>query len=106
MKMLTRPEELILLSVLRLKQEAYCVSIFDEIQSVTGKTWTLGSIYPPLYRLEERGFLESKMGEPTSERGGKRKRFYRVTKEGLRALEAMKLLHEKSWDGINDLVYE
>ena len=57
MKLLTRPEELILLTVLRLKDEAYCVPIFDEIQKLTEKNWTLGSIYPPLYRLEQRGLL-------------------------------------------------
>ena len=106
MKMLTRPEELILLSVLRLKEEAYCVSVFDDIQSMTGQTWTLGSIYPPLYRLEQRGLLESRLGEPTAERGGKRKRYYRVTREGLQALQEMKRLHEASWKDINKLAYE
>lgn len=106
MKMLTMPEELILLSILRLKKEAYCVSIFDEIQAMTGKTWTLGSIYPPLYRLEERGLLESRMGEPTAERGGKRKRYYRVTREGMKALRAMRELHDKSWEGIGEMAYE
>lgn len=104
--MLTRPEELILLTVLKLKEDAYCVPIYDEIQKMPGKDWTLGSIYPPLYRLEQKGFLTSEMGEPTAERGGKRKRFYRITPKGLEALQEIKRLHEASWNGMNDLVFE
>ena len=100
MKLLTRTEELILLTVLRLEENAYCVPIFDEIQKVSGKKWTLGSIYPPLYRLEKNGLLKSYLGDPTSERGGKSKRYFKVTPAGLNALQEINRLHHESWKGL------
>ena len=105
MKLLTRAEELILLAVLRLKEEAYCVPIFDELQKYSEKEWTLGGIYIPLYRLEQKGFVKSHFGDPSSERGGKSKRYYEVTPEGLKALQEIKKLQEASWDGITDIVF-
>lgn len=104
MKHLSRAEELILLAVLRLGKEAYCVSIYDFIHDISGKKWTLGSIYPPLYRLEKQGFLDSYLGDPTAERGGKSKRFYSVTRKGLLALQEIKRIHEASWEGMSSLV--
>lgn len=106
MKLLTRPEELILLTILRLKKEAYCVPIYDEIQKVSGRKGTLGSIYPPLYRLEQNGFLESYLGNPTAERGGKRKRYYKVTPDGKKALQEIRKLQEASWNGMTDMIFE
>ena len=100
MRMLTRAEELILLAVLRLGGKAYCVPIFDEIQRQTQQSWTLGAIYPPLYRLEKQGYLTSSMGNPTPERGGKSKRFYQVTEAGMEALQEVKRLHDVSWNGL------
>ena len=67
MKLLTRREELVLLAIWKLKDNAYCVPILDLIEEFTGKKWTLGSIYIPLYRLERMGYLESFLGEPTTE---------------------------------------
>ena len=104
MKMLSRPEELILLSVLRLDQVAYCVPIFEEVQRMTGMEWSLGSIYPPLYRLEERGLLSSALGEPTAERGGKRKRFYQVTEAGREALRETRAMNASAWEGMADVL--
>lgn len=106
MKFLSRAEELILLTVLRLKENAYCVPIYDEIQRISDKKWTLGSIYPPLYRLEQNGFLKSNLGSPTAQRGGKSKRFYEVTPKGLEALQEIKKLQEASWAGLNDIAFE
>lgn len=104
MKMLTRPEELILLAALRMGEGAYCVPIFEEVQRMTGREWTLGSIYPPLYRLEERGLLASALGEPTKERGGKRKRFYRVTDLGREALRETRAMNDSAWKGVADVL--
>ena len=106
MKLLTRPEELILLAIWKLKDNAYCVPILDLIEEFTGKKWTLGSIYIPLYRLERMGYLESILGEPTVERGGKSKRFYSITADGINALKEIKNVHNASWDGINDMQFE
>lgn len=106
MKLLARAEEIILLAIIRLKDDAYCVPIFDYLQEKSEKKLTLGSIYPPLYRLEGRGFVESFLGEPTAERGGKSKRYYRVTAEGLKALQQMKRLHDSLWEGLSEKVFE
>jgi PadR family transcriptional regulator PadR len=99
-RILTRTEEFLLLAVLKLKDNAYPVSIYDEIGKVTGMSWTLGAIYFPLQRLEEKGLLSSSLGDPTSERGGKSRRYYRITASGLKALSAAREAQEGMWRGI------
>ena len=99
-RILTRSEEFLLLAVVRLGDRAYPVSIFDEIVKTTGSSLTLGAIYFPLQRLEERGFLTSYLGDPTAERSGKSKRFYLATKEGLQALAITRKAQERMWEGI------
>lgn len=99
-RILTRSEEFLLLAVIKLGDNAYPVSIFDEIITATGSSWTLGSIYFPLQRLEERGFLTSYRGDPSKDRGGKSKRFYKVTNEGLEALEKTRQAQNRMWKGI------
>ena len=106
MKLLTRAEELILLAIWRLGEEAYCVPILDQVQEVSNKKWTLGSIYITLHRLENKEFAESELGKPTAERGGKSKRFYTVTSAGVEALRATHLVEKAMWDGIEGIVYE
>jgi len=99
-RILTRAEEFLLLAVIKLKENAYPVSIFDEIGKTTGASWTLGAIYFPLQRLEEKGLLKSSLGDPTSERGGKSRRYYRITDAGLEALDAARRVQEGMWQGI------
>jgi PadR family transcriptional regulator PadR len=106
MKLLTRAEELILLAIWRLDEEAYCVSILDQVQEVPGRKWTLGSMYITLHRLEKRHFVESELGTPTAERGGKSKRFYAVTPAGVEALRATRKVEKAMWEGIEGIVYE
>jgi len=99
-RILTRAEEYLLLAVLKLKDNAYPVSIYDEIGKTTGASWTLGAIYFPLQRLEEKGLLTSFLGSPTSERGGKSRRYYRITESGLEALAAARRAQEGMWRGV------
>ena len=106
MKLLTRAEELILLAIWRLEKDAYCVPILDQVQEVSGKKWTLGSIYITLHRLEKRHYVQSELGAPTSERGGKSKRFYTVTSEGVEALRATRNVEKAMWHGIKGILYE
>jgi DNA-binding PadR family transcriptional regulator len=106
MKLLTRQEELILLSILRLGEKAYCVPIFDHIENITGEQSALGSIYITLHRLEKRGHIESQFGTPTPERGGKSKRFYRVTDSGKKALQTIKHVEEAMWEGLSSRVFD
>lgn len=106
MKLLTRSEELILLAILKLEEDAYCVRILDRLRAVSDKDWTLGGIYMTLDRLEKRKYVESEFGTPTAERGGKRKRFYKVTPNGVESLKATHRVAQAMWDGIEQIVCE
>lgn len=80
-------EELVLLTVGILYPEAYGVGVMDEIGKQTGRDLNISAVHAVLTRLEEKGFLKSKMSEPTDERGGRRKRIFLLTAAGKRALE-------------------
>jgi PadR family transcriptional regulator PadR len=86
--MLGELEQLVLLGVMRAGPDAYGVPVHDEIQRRASRDLTLGTIYKTLARLEEKGLVESRMGEPTAQRGGRRTRCYRVTTVGSRALQS------------------
>lgn len=88
MSMLGKLEQVVLLAVMRVGQHAYGVPVHDEIQTRAGRDLTLGTIYKTLSRLEEKGLVASHVGEPTSERGGRRTRCYVVTAAGKRSLHA------------------
>jgi DNA-binding PadR family transcriptional regulator len=79
-------EQLLLLALLRLGGEPYGVPIREEIEARTGRALSPGAIYTALDRLETRGLVRSRLGEPTPERGGKRKRHYRLTARGAQAV--------------------
>jgi len=98
--LLTRTEELILLAVWRLQEDAYCLPIRSQIEEITGEKVSLGSIYMPLDRLMKRGYLESTLSEATPERGGRHKRIYKLTKEGMNALEKIREVQSRMWQGI------
>jgi DNA-binding PadR family transcriptional regulator len=94
---LTRKEELILLSILNLQKDAYLVAITDHLSKIMGKKVTITSVHLPLNRLERRGLIESKLGEATSVRGGRRKRIYTITKMGFAELHEYKRIHDALW---------
>jgi PadR family transcriptional regulator PadR len=101
MKFLSRPEELVLLAVWRLKEKAYCVPIKKLLFQSTGHDWSFGAVYDPLDRLEKKGLLESKLSDATSKRGGKRKRIYKPTPSGVMALIEIKTMTDEVWEGIS-----
>ncbi len=103
MKYLSRPEELVLLTIWKMKEEPYGINIRKYITKMTGKYWSIGSIYVPLDRLENKGYLTSYLASPTSERGGKSKRYYKLTKEGLKQLQAIKKIYQAFWKDLPDL---
>lgn len=76
-------ELMVLLSVLRLKDDAYGVPIAEEIESCRGKDVSIGSVYAALQRLEAKGFVTAEKGDATPERGGRAKRYFRITGKGL-----------------------
>lgn len=80
-------EQLVLLALLRLDDDAYGVSVQREIARCTGRAPSFGTVYTTLARLEEKGLVASRMGEPTPERGGRRKKHYVIRPAGRRAVE-------------------
>jgi len=104
--LLTRAEELILLAVWRLKESAYCLPIHEQVSQITGEKLSLGSIYMPLDRLVKKGCLESYLSDATPERGGRHKRIYQLTREGLKALQKIRNVQDRMWQGISDLIEE
>ncbi len=100
MKLISRIEELILVSIWRLQDQAYGLVILEEMTRVTGKTWMTGSVYASLANLLKRGLVEAVEGEPTPERGGRRKIFYSVTPVGQRALQRVEKVHAALWAGL------
>ena len=104
MELLTKLEELILLSVWRLKDDAYGTTIYKYIGEVTGKKLSLGGVYFPLDRLAKKGYLTAYIGEATPERKGLSKRYYSLTKRGHRALKEIKRVNEIMWADFPDLV--
>ncbi len=79
-------ELLVMLAIMRLGSGAYGVTIREELERETSRTLTLGTIYKTVGRLEAKGHLRSSASEPTAERGGRRKKLYRVTPAGLAAV--------------------
>jgi DNA-binding PadR family transcriptional regulator len=78
----------VLLAVLHLNEDAYAVPVRELIEERTGRPVARGALYTGLDRLEAKGCLRSRMGDPTEERGGKARRYYSVTPSGLKALRA------------------
>ena len=93
-------ELMVLLAVVRLGDDAYGVPISDELLHLAGREVALGSIYAALDRLERKGLVTSSLGEPTPERGGRAKRYFRITPAGVRALRMTRTALTKLWSGI------
>ena len=100
MKLITRIEELVLVSIWRLQEQAYGLVILEEMTRATGKTWMTGSIYASLANLLKQGLVEAIEGDPTPERGGRRKIFYSVTPKGQRALQQLQKIHANLWTAL------
>jgi PadR family transcriptional regulator PadR len=96
-------EQIILLAILRLGDSAYAVTIREEIAHCTHREPARGALYTSLDRLEEKGLVVSRMGEPTPERGGRAKRFFMVTKAGRAALANAQRAYQRLLKGLDIL---
>jgi len=96
-------EELVILTIAALVNDAYSVGICDELEKHTGRSVKLGVVHAVLNRLEEKGFVKSKLGEATSVRGGKRKRYYSITSAGKAAVLRAKEVRDQLWSIIPDM---
>ena len=92
-------EEVVLLAVMRLGPDSYGVTIRREIEARTGRDVSLGAIYPTLDRLEEKGLVSSRKGEPTGVRGGRSRRHFRLEPEGRKALHESRDAMASLWEG-------
>ena len=93
-------EEIVLLTVAILGKDTYGVTVTQELEQKTGRAVGFSSIHTTLQRLEEKGFLSSRMGGATAERGGRRKRYFEVTALGRRALMEVKQVREELWGAL------
>lgn len=96
-------EELILLTVASLNSEAYAVSVKAELEKSAKRTINISAIHAVLYRLEDKEFLKSSFGGATQKRGGKMKRYFRITNAGLAALKDSRNIRENIWRTIPKL---
>ena len=106
MKLLSRQQEIVLLAIWQLKDNAYGVTIREYIGKVTGKYWSIGSIYVPLDRLTEKGFILAYQGEALVKRGGRSKRMFKLSEEGMKALEEIRQVQDTLWDGFPRLAMD
>jgi PadR family transcriptional regulator PadR len=94
-------ETAVLLAIIYLRGRGYGVSIADEIERRAGKPVSFGAVYATLDRLQKKGLISSELGEPTPERGGKPKRFYRIEAPGERALRETRAVADRLWAGVS-----
>lgn len=93
-------EQIVLLAVLRLKDEAYAVPILEQIEEQTGRKVARGALYTALDRLETKGCLRSRVGDPLPERGGRARRYFTVTPSAMRALKQSRASLLRLWRGL------
>ena len=96
-------EELVLLTIASLMDNAYSVAVCDELSQHADRTVKLGVVHAVLNRLEEKGLVKSQLGEATATRGGKRKRYYSVTGAGKASLVRSKEIRDQLWQKIPHL---
>ena len=99
-------EEVVMLTIGVLGENAYGLAIKSEIESRLKRSVGMGALHTGLYRLEEKGYLKSRLGEATKVRGGKPKRFFQVTGKGQKALKEMMEGRQKLWNDIREGVFK
>lgn len=90
-------EELVLLTIAALGEEAYGVSIQQDLEKRCSRSISIGALHSTITRLEEKGFLKSWLGGATQERGGRSKRFYEITQAGKKAVAEVKSVRDELW---------
>jgi PadR family transcriptional regulator PadR len=96
-------ELMVLLALIRLGDEAYGVPISQEIEKYSGHDVALGSVYAALERLQNRGFVSSIVGEPTPERGGRAKKYFKITGKGMEVVQETQYTLTRLWKGVPKL---
>ncbi len=97
---LTKNEEIVLVSILKLRNDSYGVVIKNQIRQLTGEDWNYGLLYCALDQLVKKGYLVKKEGKPVPERGGRRKMYYSISSSGRRALAEAYERKQTLWKGV------
>lgn len=99
-------EEIVILTVCILNNEAYSVAIKDEIESRLARTVSMGALHTALKRLEEKGYLKSFAGESTEERAGRPRRYFEITALGKKAMRYSKQTRDELWNAIPTVILD
>ena len=102
MKVLSRADEILLVSILSLGENAYGVTIIEEVHRRTGKKLSFGSIWISLDILCKKRYIDKRLGDPTPQRGGRSKIYYTLRPEGIKALEEISKFQKFLWDGVKN----
>jgi DNA-binding PadR family transcriptional regulator len=97
MRLLTKQEEILLLAVFCIPEDAYLINIREYLIQHAGLGLAFGSIYTALNRLRKLGYVETRIGEPEAIRGGRAIKYYQLTKEGIKVLKETKKIQESFW---------
>jgi len=100
MKELTKLEELVMIAIWHLEDEAYGVQIKTKVQEIVGREYFYNTLYTTFDQLKRKGFITKHFGEPSTVRGGKRKVYFHITREGRGALESAFKRQNRIWNGI------
>ena len=95
-----------MLATWKLQGDAYSLPIREQVSKITGRSWSLSSIYTPLDRLTRKGLLTSSLTPPVPERGGRPKRVYGLTPRGRQALLHIRTVEQAMWSGVTGLALE
>jgi PadR family transcriptional regulator, regulatory protein PadR len=96
-------ELMVMLALIRLGENAYGVPLCEQLEKRTGRTMAVGSVYAALERLEGKGFVKSELGEATPERGGRAKKYFRLSAKGLKQVRETQRALVKLWHGLPEL---
>lgn len=99
-------EELVLLTVAVLFDEAYGLAIKKELEKQTNRSVSIGAVHAACNRLQDKDYLEARYGEATAKRGGKRKKLYTVTVQGQAALSSAKAMRDRLWSNIPNTAFQ
>ena len=103
MTFLSRIEEILLLAIWKLNEDAYGIAIRRQVEKDTGLSWLSEAIYAPLSRLKDKGYVESIKAKRSTEKGGRPRIYYRLTPSGLDRLISVQKVTQSLWEGIPDL---
>lgn len=100
MILVSRAEEIVLIAVWKCKENAYGVTIREQVYRDIGRYWAFGVIYKTLKKLRMNGCIDRTVSDPVSERGGRRKYYYRITPKGIEILKSISQVHASLWTGV------